>query len=67
MRPRSGISKVVAAAMSGMNFEDCGDADDAVGLGSDVRDRIVADIYTRWVNLVLLARIGNGTWHRAMR
>ncbi|MCF6377988.1 hypothetical protein L2K70_10260 [Nocardioides KLBMP 9356] len=33
----------------------------------DVRERMVADIYARWVNLVLLARMGNGTWRQTDR
>jgi hypothetical protein len=28
----------------------------------EVRDRMVEDVFMRWVNLVLTARIGNGTW-----
>ena len=36
-------------------------------VSDDVRDRMVADIYARWVNLVLLARMGNGTWRQTDR
>lgn len=33
----------------------------------DVRDRLAQEVLTRWVNPVLLARLGNGTWDEDSR
>jgi hypothetical protein len=36
-----------------------GDADE------EIQDRLLVDIFNRFLNLVLLARIGNGTWQES--